>query len=110
MKCPKCRVEEMTVESFQGIEIDRCPTCKGIFLDRGEIRALIAKKMGNVADTLFFSHTSDMMDDVAGVCTRCNKQMGPVNGPGDIKVDACPQCGGLFLDQGELATMQSYFP
>lgn len=110
MKCPKCRIENMKQETYEGIEVDRCPSCKGLFLDKGELPQMMQKQMGNTADTLGFSATSDQMDELAALCSKCNRQMIAVNGPGDIRVDFCQGCGGLFLDQGELATIQLYAP
>jgi Zn-finger nucleic acid-binding protein len=95
---------------FEGFEIDRCPACKGMFFDKGELRGMIAKKMGNTADTLNFSSTSDQMDAMRAKCPRCSVNMSVVQGPGEVKVDVCPQCNGAFLDQGELATLQLYHP
>ncbi|MBN2495649.1 MAG: zf-TFIIB domain-containing protein [Deltaproteobacteria bacterium] len=106
MKCPKCRKIEMDRETYEGIEIDRCPACKGMFLDRGELKALISKDQGNVADNLAFSPTSDTMDAIEAHCFRCNKKMTPVQAPGDVLVNLCENCGAIFLDQGELATLQ----
>lgn len=110
MNCPKCRIEVMKPEVYEGVEVDRCPACKGIFFDRGELKVMLAKKMGNTADTLFFSVTSDQMDQVGAVCPRCNVGMGVTKGPGDVRVDVCQKCSGIFLDQGELATLQVWSP
>ena len=43
MKCPKCG-HDLKTESISGIEVDRCTHCEGIFLDAGEIDALVRKK------------------------------------------------------------------
>jgi len=110
MNCPKCRIEPMRLETYEGIKIDRCPACKGMFLDRGELEGMIAKKMGNTADTLFFSVTSDQMDEMIALCPRCNLEMTAMKGPEEVRVDVCQSCGGAFLDQGELATLQLYSP
>ncbi len=110
MKCPKCRIETMKPETYEGIEVDRCPSCKGLFLDRGELEGMIARKMGNTADTLIFSATSDQMDQVPAFCHRCNKGMVVGKGPGNVRVDVCRTCGAVFLDQGELATLQLWRP
>ncbi|MBW1743200.1 MAG: zf-TFIIB domain-containing protein, partial [Deltaproteobacteria bacterium] len=38
MKCPICEAKNMTpLLTDQGVEVDYCPECKGIWLDRGEI-------------------------------------------------------------------------
>lgn len=43
MHCPKCG-NQMKLTSLQGIDIDTCPSCEGIFFDRGEIEQLLLKK------------------------------------------------------------------
>jgi len=42
MKCPNCNVTLLMSER-QGVEIDYCPDCRGVWLDKGEIE-LIAKR------------------------------------------------------------------
>lgn len=42
MLCPACKVE-LRMTDRQGIEIDYCPTCRGIWLDRGELDKLIER-------------------------------------------------------------------
>jgi uncharacterized protein len=39
MKCPNCNVNLLITEK-KGIEIDYCPECRGIWLDRGELEKL----------------------------------------------------------------------
>jgi uncharacterized protein len=40
MKCPICAVELMMADR-QRIEIDYCPQCRGVWLDRGELDKII---------------------------------------------------------------------
>ena len=42
MNCPSCNVT-LVLSERQGIEIDYCPNCRGIWLDRGELDKLIEK-------------------------------------------------------------------
>lgn len=42
MNCPNCNVA-LVMSERQGIEIDYCPTCRGIWLDRGELDKIIEK-------------------------------------------------------------------
>lgn len=44
MKCPVCEVE-LTMSERQGIEIDYCPKCRGIWLDRGELDKIIERSV-----------------------------------------------------------------
>lgn len=45
MKCPVCKEHDLVMSERQGIEIDYCPACRGIWLDRGELDKIIAKSM-----------------------------------------------------------------
>jgi uncharacterized protein len=40
MKCPVCNVDLLMSER-QGIEIDYCSKCRGVWLDRGELDKII---------------------------------------------------------------------
>jgi Zn-finger nucleic acid-binding protein len=42
MKCPICNVDLMMAER-QGVEIDYCPQCRGVWLDRGELDKIIER-------------------------------------------------------------------
>ena len=48
MLCPVCKVDLLLSEK-QGIEIDYCPKCRGIWLDRGELDKIV-EKSANVED------------------------------------------------------------
>ncbi len=41
MNCPVCNDSRMREVEKNGILIDVCPTCKGVWLDRGELEKLI---------------------------------------------------------------------
>lgn len=45
LKCPKCG-HDMRVAQHEGIEIEECGTCGGIFLDKGELMELSVKTVG----------------------------------------------------------------
>lgn len=40
MNCPVCN-EALTMTERQGVEIDYCPKCRGVWLDRGELDKII---------------------------------------------------------------------
>ena len=42
MKCPVCKDATLLMSERQGVEIDYCPECRGVWLDRGELDKLIA--------------------------------------------------------------------
>lgn len=41
MKCPVCKEVNLVMTERQGIEIDYCPECHGVWLDRGELDKFI---------------------------------------------------------------------
>jgi Zn-finger nucleic acid-binding protein len=43
MKCPVCVDPTLTMSERQGVEIDYCPQCRGIWLDRGELDKLLER-------------------------------------------------------------------
>lgn len=45
MKCPVCKDVTLLMSEKKGIEIDYCPECRGIWLDRGELEKLIEKEV-----------------------------------------------------------------
>ena len=42
MKCPSCE-EVLVMTERQGVEIDYCPKCRGVWLDKGELDKIIEK-------------------------------------------------------------------
>lgn len=43
MKCPVCNTVDLVMSDRQGIEIDYCPQCRGVWLDRGELDKIIER-------------------------------------------------------------------
>lgn len=46
MKCPVCKDVNLVMTERQGIEIDYCPDCRGVWLDRGELDKIIERSAG----------------------------------------------------------------
>jgi len=44
MKCPNCE-ETLVMTERQGVEIDYCPKCRGVWLDKGELDKIIEKSL-----------------------------------------------------------------
>ncbi|MDQ3268670.1 MAG: zf-TFIIB domain-containing protein [Pseudomonadota bacterium] len=49
MLCPACKDENLSMTDRQGIEIDYCPRCRGIWLDRGELDRIIERSERDAA-------------------------------------------------------------
>ena len=117
MICPRCSVDLKT-EKMEGVAVDRCPTCWGTWLDKGEFAQLLSKSL----HALRFS--KEEVDSVlkglvqgadapkaqpgqALACPRCGKVMGKVhhNASRLVPLDRC-DAHGLWLDAKELKQAQ----
>jgi uncharacterized protein len=43
VRCPVCKDSQLKMAERQGIEIDYCPDCRGVWLDRGELDKIIER-------------------------------------------------------------------
>ena len=43
MKCPVCKEPDLLMTERQGVEIDYCPSCRGVWLDRGELDKIVER-------------------------------------------------------------------
>lgn len=61
MRCPVCEVTRMREVEKNGVLIDICPDCKGVWLDRGELDKLMAgvKEVRNDFDNWYEQHYND---------------------------------------------------
>src|ERR671911_2009792 len=51
MKCPVCDVP-LSISSREGVEIDFCPQCRGVWLDRGELDKVIERAAASLAPSV----------------------------------------------------------
>ena len=51
MKCPTCPDSPLSMSERNGIEIDFCPTCRGVWLDRGELDKIIEKSLSQKSES-----------------------------------------------------------
>ncbi|MBS3921056.1 MAG: zf-TFIIB domain-containing protein [Deltaproteobacteria bacterium] len=43
MQCPACKEISLVMTERQGIEVDYCPQCRGVWLDRGELDKIVER-------------------------------------------------------------------
>ncbi|MGB5078438.1 MAG: zf-TFIIB domain-containing protein [Sphingorhabdus sp.] len=48
MPCPVCKIP-LVMSDRQGVEIDYCPQCRGVWLDRGELDKIIERSSQEIA-------------------------------------------------------------
>ena len=98
MYCPRDGGELKTV-SESGIDIDRCPTCRGAWYDFDELAALEAtvadedERRGMID---YAKHASTL------TCPVCDAPMHAFNYRAyNLELDACAERHGFWLDAGE---------
>jgi Zn-finger nucleic acid-binding protein len=47
MKCPVCIESDLLMTERLGVEIDYCPKCRGVWLDRGELDKIVERSDAN---------------------------------------------------------------
>ena len=106
MICPKCRNDMETLE-YEGIEVDRCKICKGIWFDIGESDWLRDNSAAATIDTgdPQIGKQSNEIDRYR--CPRCGGGMMRRIDPQQkhIQYEECTSCRGTFFDAGEFSDL-----
>ena len=103
MECPRCNTE-LKLETYKGIEVDKCPRCEGLWLDYIELDQL--------EDAIFDKDKlKGMMDysprpsDIS--CPKCQGMMTIFNYRAyNLPIDSCNDEHGFWLDKGEEKRVQ----
>jgi Zn-finger nucleic acid-binding protein len=102
MVCPVCK-ESMIALELHEIEIDYCSSCEGIWLDDGELEALMedSEEKEKLLDTFTLVKNPG---ERSHRCPVCRKRMQKVNVGDDEKlmIDQCKRGHGFWFDRGEL--------
>lgn len=103
--CPKCRVHTMNRLNVDGVEIDRCPSCHGLWLDQGEREKLLAARDAPAVADVGPASQGEARDAQRTItCPRDVARMVPMIDAQQrhVRFEQCSVCGGVFLDAGEL--------
>ena len=102
MLCPKCR-NEMEKVTHEGIEVDRCTYCGGLWFDFLEHKTLSMMPWSDMID-LGKPEVGRIFDKVAKItCPVCESAMERTTDPNNPRLayESCPGCRGVFFDAGE---------
>lgn len=105
MKCPRDGTDLVVEQEYHGIEVDRCPTCDGRWLDHDELDQLEATVPSTPEErraTIRYAEHQSEMD-----CPKCGKRMTAFNYRAyNLELDACEDEHGWWLDAGEEARVR----
>ncbi len=99
----------MLIVEFDGIELDTCIDCKGVWFDTQELRELF-ELVGAPEHLLNLENQLERLAHAPARrrCPRCRGRIEPVRPPGDnteLILDKCPRGHGIWFDHGELETL-----
>jgi Zn-finger nucleic acid-binding protein len=108
LTCPACKGELSPYKcEVSSLEIDCCFNCRGLWFDGGELRRFFSSpklyKKFRLPEQDFRGKPVDSGE--ARTCPRCTSQVLNRVQVGDVLVDECGGCKGIWLDSGEICRL-----
>ena len=106
VKCLRCRTPMEELLTRRGVLIDVCPSCKGVWLDQGEINFFAQDKK------LLHQYETQGLEAVSSVpyeCPKCQStpmQMGRLP-RFNHQIEKCLSCHGIYLNAHEFKKLQN---
>lgn len=104
ISCKRCDTDMHTV-FYEGVAIQLCLDCKGIFLTRKKLEIIENSREIEIPEDMPIPRNGP---EVRRHCPNCNILMRKAK-HGRIRttiIDYCDDCSGIWLDKGELASIQ----
>ncbi len=114
MKCPKCLDHSLEPVDIDGLVVDYCEACEGIFYDEDELQKLILDTYHDEVDIIkkvIKIATDHTLHESRKICPKDHTIMNNVNFPvgSDIIIDICPTCHSIWTDRNETQKILRYF-
>ncbi len=90
-----------------GVEVDRCTGCGGIWFDAGELDWLAQSEIAEAIDVGEAAEGESMNALTHIDCPRCGRPTRHIADPHKptIRYEICSGCEGVFLDAGEFSEL-----
>ncbi|HZO12234.1 MAG TPA: zf-TFIIB domain-containing protein [Polyangiaceae bacterium] len=119
LRCPRDGAALQTTE-HEGVAVDLCPSCHGVWLDQGELQTIEEKQEKDYSKDLRYE--SDAEPPSFEEMGR-RREQGPIDCPkcktrmetrehgfaSQVLIDACVDGCGVWLDEGELEALEKFF-
>jgi len=116
MNCPACD-RALTTMTIGQITVDACSGgCAGIWFDHFELKKVDEQSESAGAALLELPRDQSLSVDTERrrTCPKCGPEMVMMRHftsvSRKVTIDECPNCGGVWLDAGELAGIRNEFP
>jgi Zn-finger nucleic acid-binding protein len=111
IECPRCAATLVRVR-VGGVETDVCEECGGLWLDRNELGRFDRPELafGDALVAHLQQFPAQLLDHT--IRLRCPQHRDvtmlrrPYAAHARVEIDQCPQCGGVWLDADELASIR----
>lgn len=101
MNCPACK-ETLIILELNGIEIDYCTNCNGIWLDAGELELMLDDE-SEKAKLIQALEIIENSEEKKLKCPICFEKMEKVkHNQVNVVTDKCTHNHGIWFDKGEL--------
>ena len=111
MKCPKCKAPMDNVV-LEGVQIERCSGCKGLWFDANEEVLLSKIQHAEMLDLGLASLGKEFNNEEPIFCPRCgtSSQLHKLQDKKQphIELDRCNTCNGTFFDAGEFTDFKKH--
>ena len=106
MDCIKCK-KPMKKAKMEGVLVDKCGICGGIWLDAGELEMLMFHEEKSQEELVKEAKCEIVAEKnrllyTEGLCPKCQGREMQRYIRSGVELDRCPACKGLFFDYGEL--------
>jgi len=104
-ECPKC-AERLEARAFGMVTVDGCAGCGGLWFDHQELNSLARDPSVGLMEVerAFQQPLAAVPAGGSMRCPRCRVELYEFTFPHtpEVRLDACPACKGIWLDDGEL--------
>lgn len=106
--CPRC-LEPLVRAALDGCPVELCLSCHGVLVEKSVFGHVVRQRRAAFegADGIPVPiNPAELRVQIA--CPACHKGMEvhPYYGPGNVVIDSCSRCQLVWLDHGELASIE----
>jgi serine/threonine protein kinase/Zn-finger nucleic acid-binding protein len=92
---------------LEGLILDRCATCRGIWFDHAEIERIVGAQKAPQLPAETEAPLPAPLDTLIGSCPSCRVGLRSFRVPGaHASLEVCPLCLGVWFDHGELSLLE----
>ena len=108
-RCPSCRSGKFRTIEQNGVDVEFCERCAGLWFDGGELEEAMQNYEPSLERGAFAADLGDARGPAKKDCPRCHCALNEHRWGQEttVEIDLCPRCSGVWLDREELAHIQA---